>query len=69
MKHIFDKYHVITKNILKMRTVPCKGLCYIDKDIHDKNIHTEEKQVSQEKFILFKNDYWEEYFLSIYSFL
>lgn len=36
MKHIFDKYHVITKNIVKMRTVPCKGLCYSDKDIHDK---------------------------------
>lgn len=51
-------------------TVTCKGLFYSDKDIHDKNIHTEEKQVSKEKFILFKNDYWEEsYFLLIYSFL
>lgn len=43
MKYIFDKYHVITKNILKM-------MSYSDKDIHDKNIH-EEKQVSKEKLI------------------
>lgn len=39
MKYLFGKYHVATKDILKMMTAPFKGLVYSDKCINDKNTH------------------------------